>query len=76
MRIWVTEFMAIRVSDGALVKFGGPNVQGINMLDAQAWCNENAGHLLVIGELVEEISCIEGTYIPDLANAINYENLN
>jgi len=68
--------MAIRVSDGELIKYSGPNVPGINWVDAQSWCHENAGHLVVIGELVEEVPCIEGTYIPDFANAVNYQNLN
>ena len=76
IRLWCTEFMAIRVSDGELIKYSGPNVPGINWVDAQNWCHENAGHLVVIGELVEEVPCFEGTYIPDFANAVNYQNLN
>ena len=76
IRLWCTEFMAIRVSDGELVKYSGPNVPGINWVDAQNWCHENAGHLVVIGELVEEVPCFESTYIPDFANAVNYQNLN
>ena len=74
IRLWCTEFMAIRVSDGELIKYSGPNVPGINWVDAQNWCHENAGHLVVIGELVEEVPCFEG--IPDFANAVNYQNLN
>jgi len=76
IRLWCTEFMAIRVSDGELIKYSGPNVPGVNWVDAQNWCHENAGHLVVIGELVEEVPCFEGTYIPDFANAVNYQNLN
>jgi len=76
IRLWCTEFMAIRVSDGELIKYSGPNVPGINWVDAQNWCHENAGHLVVIGELVEEVPCFENTYIPDFANAVNYQNLN
>jgi hypothetical protein len=68
--------MAIRVSDGELVKYGGPNVPGINWVDAQNWCHENAGYLVVIGELIEEVPCFENTHIPDFANAVNYQNLN
>lgn len=76
IRLWCTEFMAIRVSDGALVKYGGPPVPGVNWVDAQNWCHENAGHLVVIGELVEEVPCFDGTRIPDFENSINYQNLN
>ncbi len=76
IRLWCTEFMAIRVLDGELIKYSGPNVPGINWVDAQNWCHENAGHLVVIGELVEEVPCFENTYIPDFANAVNYQNLN
>lgn len=55
MRLWATEFKAICAFTGELKTYVGPNVPGINKEDAQQWCHDNEGHLVVVGELVAEI---------------------
>lgn len=74
MKYWVTEFKAIRARDGMLVLYCGPHVQAPTFELAQKWCDENRGYLVVRGELISEIPCFEGTFDPDFANEINYED--
>lgn len=76
MKYWVTEFKAIRARDGELVTYCGPHVQAPTYELAQEWCYNNRGYLVVIGELCGEIPCHEGTFDPDFANAIDYEQQN
>lgn len=73
MRLWVTEFKALCAKTGVLKTYGGPDVEGLTHGIAQQWCYDNAGHLNVIGELVAEIPCKEGTYEPDFNKMIDYE---
>lgn len=73
MKKWCTEFMALEAATGVMKKWCGPEVEAPTAEIAQQWCNENAGHLKVIGELVAEIPCKEGTYEPDFNNMIDYE---
>jgi hypothetical protein len=73
MKYWVTEFKAIRASDGLLIKYCGPHIQAPSFELAQEWCNENRNYLTVIGELIAEIPCKPGTFDPDFINIINYE---
>ena len=69
MRIWATEFKAIRVIDGELVTYAGPNIQSPSWALAQAWCHQNAGHLKVVGELISEVPCKDGNW----DSQINYD---
>jgi hypothetical protein len=50
-------------------------VQATTLEMAQQWCNENMGHLKVIGELVSEIPANRKNYVPDFANEIDYEKI-
>ncbi len=74
MKKWVTEFKAICARTGELKTYCGETVEAITSEMAQQWCYENRGHLKVIGELVAEIPCKEGTYEPDFKNMVDYEN--
>jgi len=56
MKLWTTEFKAICALTGELKTYIGPNVSGINKEDAQQWCYENEGHLVVVGEFIAEVS--------------------
>lgn len=76
LRKWVTEFRALDAKTGDLKTWGGPHVEGISFNDAQEWCYRNAGHLKVIGELISEIPCKEGSYDPDWRNIVDYEKIN
>lgn len=74
MKKWVTEIKAIDPKTGELKKWCGPEVIGINVKDAENYCNNNGlGYCKVLGELVAEIPCKEGTYNPDFENTIDYE---
>lgn len=75
IRPFVTEFQAIDPKDGTLKKWCGQEVWAESIEEAQNWCNENAGHLLVLGELISEIPCKEGTFDPDFSKEINYSML-
>lgn len=75
MKLWCTEFKAICARTGELKEYVGENVPGLNMTDAQNWCYENRGYLTVVGELVAEIPCKEGTYKPDWDKKMDYENI-
>lgn len=73
MKQWVTEFWAIDPRDGQLKKWCGPHVEGLTMATAQQWCYDNAGHLVVVGELISEIPCKPGTYEPDWTKKVDYD---
>ena len=46
------------------------------METAQEYCELNGlGYCKVVGELIAEIPCKEGTYEPDFNNMIDYENI-
>jgi len=74
MKIWLTEFKAADAKTGEMKTWGGENVTAPSWELAQQWCYDNRGYLKVIGELVAEIPCKEGTYEPDFDNMIDYEN--
>ena len=73
MKIWCTEIKALEASTGAMKTWGGDYVKAPTMELAQQWCDENKGYLKVVGELVAEIPCKEGTYEPDWNNMIDYD---
>lgn len=73
MRLWATEFHAIDAKTGELKKWCGENIPAPSFQLAQEWCYQNAGHLVVIGELVSEIPCKKGTFEPDWNGRIDYD---
>ncbi len=73
--IYVTEIKAICPHSGDLKTYCGPNVPGISIETAQEYCEMNGlGYCRVIGELIAEIPCKEGTYEPDFNKMVDYEN--
>lgn len=78
MKLWVTEIRAIKPgTEDDLRRYGGPNVPGISAKDAQDYCERNGlGYCEVLGELVAEIPCKDGTYEPDWSRMIDYEKTN
>jgi hypothetical protein len=60
MRTWMTEFQAICAKTGELKTYGGPNLVRLTWESAQDWCYENAGHLVVVGQLLVEIPAKRG----------------
>lgn len=75
MKIWLTEFRAIKFKTGEMKTYAGQEVIAPTSLLAQQWCDENNSCLRVIGELVAEISCKPGTHDPDMSNMDDYENI-
>lgn len=73
MKKWATEFRAIDPKDGELKTWVGEPVEAPSWGLAQEWCYNNMGHLKVVGELVCEIPCIPGTYLPDFKNKIDFD---
>lgn len=74
MKLWCTEFTALDAKTGEMKSWCGEEVEALTKEMAQQWCYENKGHLKVVGELVSEIPCKEGTYEPDLKNMVDYQN--
>ncbi len=75
MKTWITEFKAPDARTGEIKTWGGENVTAPTLELAQQWCYENRGYLKVIGELIAEIPCANGTYGPDFNKLIDYENI-
>lgn len=73
MKQFITEFRAVRWSDGEIITYGGENITALTHQMAQAWCDENKPWLKVLGELIAEIPCKEGTYEPDWNDMTDYE---
>jgi hypothetical protein len=56
IRLWSTVLRAVDPETMELKTWGGPNVPGLSLEDAQRWCWQNGmGYLRVIGELAAEI---------------------
>jgi hypothetical protein len=69
--MWVTEILAFDPATGFMKKWCGPNVPGINHEDAERYCQQNElGYCQVLGELVAEIPCKEGTNEPDMGKIV------
>ena len=75
MKIWITEFRAPDARTGEIKTWCGENVKAPTWELAQQWCFENRGYLKVIGEMVAEIPCREGTHEPDWDNMVDYDNI-
>jgi hypothetical protein len=76
MRTWMTEFEAICAKTGELKTYGGPNLVRLTWESAQEWCYENAGHLVVVGQLLMEIPAKrgeDGYWHPDWDEAVDYD---
>lgn len=67
-KIWLTEYSAIQEC-GGMVKMGGRRIYAASYEEA---CNMAKHHETVIGKLVCEIPCKEGTNEPDFSKKINY----
>lgn len=76
MRMWVTQIKAVDPRDGELKTYFGPNVPGVNHEDAEGYCQQNGlGYCWVLGELIGEIPCKEGTHEPDMDKMVDYEKI-
>lgn len=72
--LYVTVVRAICPITGELKTFSGPRVPGISEEDANNYCQNNGlGYCKVVGILVAEIPCKEGTFNPDMDKMIDYE---
>lgn len=76
MKIWTTEIKAIDPLTGELKTWCGDYVHAPTFELAQQWCEMNKGYLKVIGELISEIPCKEGTYEPDWGKKVDFETIN
>lgn len=75
MRTWITEIKALSAKTGEMATWAGENVEAPSWELAQQWCDEYKGYLKVIGELVAEIPCKEGSFEPDWDNMTDYEKI-
>lgn len=56
MKIYLTEFHAIDITDnGRLKKFAGPRIEAKTWQEAQAECQKKYPYLHVVGELIAEV---------------------
>ena len=77
MNLYVTEIKALCPHTGEMKTYCGQEVQGISLEDAQNYCDTNGlGYCKVIGLLVAEIPCKDGTHEPDWDNEVDFENKN
>lgn len=78
MKKWVTEIQAIDPHTGrGLITWCGPEVPGLTLKHAEQYCQQNGlGYCKVIGELIAEIPCKEGSIEADFSKKVDYENLN
>lgn len=75
MKKWCTEIKALEASTDEMKTWCGEHVEAPTWELAQKWCDNNKGYLKVIGELIAEIPCKEGTYKPDWDNITDYETI-
>jgi hypothetical protein len=74
MKKWLTELRAIDPGTGELKTWCGPDIEAPTATLAREYCDNNGlGYLTVIGELLVEIPCKEGTNEPDWDNMVDYE---
>lgn len=71
IKIYVTQYKGIN-EHGDLVTFAGNNIYAESIEEAERLAPETHE---VIGQLVCEIPCIEGTYDPDWSKRIDYDTL-
>jgi len=75
MNWFTTIIVAVDPYTKRLTKYGGPNIQGISMSDAQHYCDTHGlGYCKVDARLVAEIPCKKGSYDPDFENRIDYDH--
>lgn len=56
MKLWVTEITAVDPRDRRLKTWAGPNVPGLNLSDAEKYCQLNGlGYCSVLGEWICDI---------------------
>lgn len=73
VKVFATRIKAIDPTTGDLVTWHGDNVEALTEGMAQEWLNHNGkGYMKVVGELVAEIPCFEGTFEPDFSRMIDY----
>ena len=64
MNQYATQIKAINPSTGEITTYTGPNVPGINLQDANNYCQANGlGYCKVLGVLIAEIAANENTAI-------------
>jgi hypothetical protein len=73
MKLWATEFRALDSRTGEMKTWSGDIIEAPTWDLAQQWCNEHKGYLKVIGELIAEIPCKEGTYEADFNKMIDFD---
>lgn len=76
MKTWVTEIIAINPNDSerGLVNWCGPEIKALTHRQAEEYCQNNGlGYCRVIGELIIEIPCKDGTLEPNFEKSIDYE---
>ena len=73
MKHWSTEIKAKSPINGQMSTYAGPDIKAPTLELAQEYCEKNGlGYCWVIGELIMDIPCIEGTLDPDWDKAIDY----
>lgn len=71
---YLTQIRAECAFIGEMKTFAGPNVPGISFADAEEYCKRNGmWYCKVVGRLVADIPCKDGSYEPDYEKMVDYE---
>lgn len=77
MGLWATKIRAINPKDGNLVVWHGDNISAFTeKMAREILDNTGRGYMEIVGELVAEIPCKEGTIEPDFSRMIDYNAIN
>lgn len=74
MRKWVTEYDV--VDQNTVMVFAGEDIAAPSFELAQKLCDDQNKGLRVIGELLAEVPCKKGSYEPDMAGKVDYDQIN
>lgn len=74
---FVTEIDAINPATGEMCKWQGPHIEAISESHARIICNNTGlGYCKVVGRLVAEIDCVDGSVETRFEKMIDYSNDN
>lgn len=75
MKTYATIFKAINRTTGEMNTFSGERIHALTFGLAEEYCRQYKPYLKVIGVVLSEIPCKEGSFEPDFKNRKDYKDL-